>query len=244
MKRRLALFLAVAMVACAFVACSREEDAPAFRLADIFTITLNPLQVIATLIIAFFIGVFIFYIYKKTFGGVMYSRNFNLSLIMLTMVASLMLTLIGSSLAISMGMVGALSIIRFRTAVKDPIDTVFMFWAVGEGIAVGTHLYDVAIIAALVIGLVMVLITVFKGKRSMPYLLIIRYNEAATQQIRQIVKQLPESRLKSKAATRDSIELTLELRLKENEMGFVEKLLRIDGVYDATLISHQGDIVS
>ena len=215
-----------------------------FSLSDIFSITLNPLQVIASLAIALIVGLFIFFIYKKTFGGVMYSRNFNLSLIMLTMVTSLMLTLISNSLAVSMGMVGALSIIRFRTAVKDPIDTVFMFWAVGEGIAVGTRLFDVAIIAAICIGVIMVLLTVFKGKVTMPYLLIIHYHEGASQQVRQMVRQLPNARMKSKTAQRDGIELTMELRLKESETGFVEKFLRVDGVYDATLISHQGDIVS
>lgn len=215
-----------------------------FSLSDIFSITLNPLQVIASLVIALLVGLFIFFIYKKTFGGVMYSRNFNLSLIMLTMVTSLMLMLINNSLALSMGMVGALSIIRFRTAVKDPIDTVFMFWAVGEGIAVGTKYYDIAVIAALVIGVIMVALTVFKGKVSMPYLLILHYHEGAGQQVRQMVRQLPNARLKSKTAQRDGIELTMELRLKENETGFVEKFLRVEGVYDATLISHQGDIIS
>ena len=215
-----------------------------FSLSDIFSITLNPLQVIASLVIALLVGLFIFFIYKKTFGGVMYSRNFNLSLIMLTMVTSLMLMLINNSLALSMGMVGALSIIRFRTAVKDPIDTVFMFWAVGEGIAVGTKYYDIAVIAALVIGVIMVALTVFKGKVSMPYLLILHYHEGAGQQVRQMVKQLPNARMKSKTAQRDGIELTMELHLKENETGFVEKFLRVEGVYDATLISHQGDIIS
>jgi len=213
-----------------------------FSLSDIFSITLNPLQVITSLLIALLVGLFIFFIYKKTFGGVMYSRNFNLSLIMLTMVTSLML--ISNSLAVSMGMVGALSIIRFRTAVKDPIDTVFMFWAVGEGIAVGTKYYDIAVIAALTIGVIMVVLTVFKGKASMPYLLILHYHEGAGQQVRQMVKQLPNARMKSKTAQRDGIELTMELRLRENETGFVEKFLRVDGVYDATLISHQGDIIS
>ncbi|MGN0799483.1 MAG: DUF4956 domain-containing protein [Christensenellales bacterium] len=215
-----------------------------FSFSDIFSITLSPLQVILTLVIALLVGLFVFFIYKKTFGGVMYSRNFNLSLIMLTLVTSLMLMLINNNLALSMGMVGALSIIRFRTAVKDPIDTVFMFWAVGEGIAIGTRFYDIAVIAALVIGVIMVVLTVFKGKASMPYLLIIHYHEGASQQVRQMVKQLPNARLKSKTAQRDGIELTMELRLKENETGFLEKFLRVDGVYDATLISHQGDIVS
>ncbi len=214
------------------------------QLSDFISITLNPLQVILTLAIALVVGLFVFFIYKKTFGGVMYSRTFNISLVMLTMVTSLMLMLINNSLVLSMGMVGALSIIRFRTAVKDPIDTVFMFWAVGEGIAVGTKYYDVALIAVLCIGVIMVLLNAFHGKGSMPYLLIIHYDEAATPQIKAMVKQLPGARLKSKTAQRDGIELTMELRLHENETGFVEKFLRVDGVYDATLIAHQGDIVS
>ena len=215
-----------------------------FQLSDLFSGTLNPLRVVLTLLIAFGVGGFLYLIYKKSFAGVVYSRSFNISLILLTMVSSLVLMLISSNLTLSLGMVGALSIVRFRTAIKDPIDTVFMFWAVGEGIAIGTRFYDIAVIAALVIGVIMVVLTVFKGKASMPYLLIIHYHEGASQQVRQMVKQLPNARLKSKTAQRDGIELTMELRLKENETGFVEKFLRVDGVYDATLISHQGDIVS
>lgn len=215
-----------------------------FTFSDIFTTTMNPLQVVATLVIALVLGLFLFFIYKKTFGGVMYSRNFNVGLIMLTMVSSLMLMLINNSLALSLGMVGALSIIRFRTAIKDPIDTVFMFWAVGEGIAVGTKFYDVAVIAAVVIGVVMILLSAFRGKGTQPYLLIVHYDEAASGQIKQMVKQLPGGRLKSKTVQRDGIELTMEVRLHENETSFVEKFLRVEGVYDAALISHQGDIVS
>lgn len=215
-----------------------------FSFSDIFTVTLSPLQVIATLVIALVIGLFVFFIYKKTFGGVMYSRNFNVSLIMLTMVSALMLMLINNSLALSLGMVGALSIIRFRTAVKDPIDTVFMFWAVGEGIAVGTKFFDIAVIAAVIIGVVMILLSTFRGKGTQPYLLILHYDEAASGQIKQMVKQLPGGRLKSKTVQRDGIELTMEIRLRESETAFVEKFLRVEGVYDAALISHQGDIVS
>ncbi len=217
---------------------------PDFSFADIFKTTLSPLQVIATLVIALVIGLFMFFIYRKTFGGVMYSRNFNVSLIMLTMVSALMLMLINNSLALSLGMVGALSIIRFRTAVKDPMDTVFMFWAVGEGIAVGTKFFDIAVIAAVVIGVVMILLSVFRGRGAQPYLLIVHYDEGASGQIKQMVKQLPGGKLKSKTVQRDGIELTMEVRLRDNETAFVEKFLRVDGVFDATLISHQGDIVS
>ena len=123
-----------------------------FTFADIFSLSMSPLQVIVTLLMALIVGGFICFVYKKTFGGVMYSRNFNLSLIVLTMVTALMLMLINNSLALSLGMVGALSIIRFRTAIKDPMDTVFMFWSVGEGIAIGTKFYDIAIISAIIIG--------------------------------------------------------------------------------------------
>ncbi len=215
-----------------------------FQLSDLFAVTLNPMRVIITLLVALAIGLFVCFVYKKTFGGVMYSRNFNQSLILLTMVTSLMLMLINNNLALSMGMVGALSIIRFRTAIKDPMDTVFMFWAVGEGIAIGTGFIDIAAIAVVVIGLVLAGMCVFKGKNSQPFLLILHYDDSATPQIKQMVKQLPNARLKSKTVQRDGIEMTLEIRLKENETGFVEKFLRVDGVYDAALISHQGDIVS
>ena len=215
-----------------------------FSFADIFTLSMSPLRVLITLLLALAVGGFICFIYKRTFGGVMYSRNFNLSLIVLTMVTSLMLMPINNSLALSMGMVGALSIIRFRTAIKDPMDTVFMFWSVGEGIALGTKFYDIAVISAIVIGVVLAAMGAFKFKGTRPYILIIHYDEAASAQIKQMIKQLPSPRLKSKTVQRDGIELTMELRLKDNETGFVEKFLRVDGVYDAALISHQGDIVS
>lgn len=215
-----------------------------FSFADIFTLSMSPLRVLITLLLALAVGGFICFIYKRTFGGVMYSRNFNLSLIVLTMVTSLMLMLINNSLALSMGMVGALSIIRFRTAIKDPMDTVFMFWSVGEGIALGTKFYDIAVISAIAIGVVLAAMGAFKFKGTRPYILIIHYDEAASAQIKQMIKQLHSPRLKSKTVQRDGIELTMELRLKDNETGFVEKFLRVDGVYDAALISHQGDIVS
>ena len=212
--------------------------------STLFSSTLNPLQTLLTLAVALLVGLFLFFIYKRTFGGVMYSRNFNVSLVMLTLVTSLMLMLINSNLTLSLGMVGALSIIRFRTAVKDPMDTVFMFWAVGEGIAIGTKFYDVAVIAALCIGAILIVMSGFKTRGSEPYLLVVHYNDGASAQIKALMKQLPNPRMKSKTVQREGIELTLELRLRESETGFVEKLVRVDGVYDAALISHRGDIVS
>ena len=215
-----------------------------FQLSDLFSGTLNPLRVVLTLLIAFGVGGFLYLIYKKSFAGVVYSRSFNISLILLTMVSSLVLMLISSNLTLSLGMVGALSIVRFRTAIKDPIDTVFMFWAVGEGLALGAGFVDVGLIGALVIGVIMVLVPGAKSNGTAPYLLILHYDERASQQIKALVKQLPKARVKSKTVQRDGMELTVELRIHESETDFVDKFLRVPGVFDATLVAHQGDLIS
>ena len=213
-------------------------------LSDLFTINFNPLRVVISLALALVIGLYIFFIYKKSFSGVMYSRNFNVSLILVTLVTTLVLMLISTNITLTLGMVGALSIVRYRTAIKDPIDTAFMFWAVGEGLALGVGFFDAAIIGGVVIGIFVLLLSAFKVRSAMPYLLVLHYSEAANGPIKQMIKQLPGARIRSKTAQRDGIELTLELRLRDNETGFVEKFLRVEGVYDASLISYQGDLVS
>ena len=163
--------------------------------SDLFTITMNPVQVILTLIVGLLMGLYVWFIYKKTFSGVMYSRTYGMTLVMMTVVTALMLMLINNSLTLSLGMVGALSIVRYRTAIKDPLDTAFIFWAVGEGIAVGTKFYDVAVIAGIMIGIFVLLISGSRGKGgAQSYLLIIHYSEAAADAIRKMTKQLPGPR--------------------------------------------------
>lgn len=211
---------------------------------SLFSNGIEPLQIVITLLLALAMGLFVYFIYKKTFAGVMYSRSFNLSLVMLTMVTSMVIMLISSNLTLSLGMVGALSIVRFRTAVKDPIDTVFMFWAIGVGIALGAKFYEVAVIASVVIGLVMVGMTVFKMRGAAPFLLILHYNEAASGHIKALIKQIPKSKVKSRVVRPGGIELILEVRVRAEEAGFVDKFLRVDGVYDASLISYEGDVIS
>ncbi len=202
------------------------------------------LDMAIALALAFAVGVFIFFVYKKTYKGVMYSSTFGVTLIALTMIATLVILAVTSNVVLSLGMVGALSIVRFRTAIKDPIDTAFIFWAVGEGLALGVGFFDAAIIGGVVIGIFVLLLSAFKVRSAMPYLLVLHYSEAANGPIKQMIKQLPGARIRSKTAQRDGIELTLELRLRDNETGFVEKFLRVEGVYDASLISYQGDLVS
>ncbi len=221
-----------------------DPVAELFNIQTMFASSLPPVQILVTMLVAFALGVFIFFIYKKTFSGVLYSRTFNLSLIMLTMVSSLVIMLISINTTLSLGMVGALSIIRFRTAVKDPMDTTFMFWAVGEGIALGAQFVDIAIIGAVIIGVIMVVLTVFKVRGSLPYLLILHFHEAANGPVKNLVKQLPRVRVRSRTVQRDGVELTLEVRLRDEETAVVDKFMRIEGVYDATLIAHQGDFVS
>ena len=215
-----------------------------FNIGDLFQGTLNPFRVVISLVVSLLLGLWIYFVYKKTFAGVVYSRSFNLSLVMLTMVSALVLMMISSNMALSLGMVGALSIVRFRTAIKDPIDTVFMFWAVGEGLAVGAGFLDVGLIGGVVIGLLLFVVTGIKGSQASPFLLILHYDEHASQQIKGMVKQLPRARIKSKTVQRDGIELTVELRIRESDVDFVDKFLRARGVYDATLVAHQGDLLS
>lgn len=212
--------------------------------SELFQNSLNPWRVVFSLVAALIIGLIIYFIYKKTFAGVVYSRSFNLSLIMLTLVSTLVLMMISSNMALSLGMVGALSIVRFRTAVKDPLDTVFLFWAIGEGLAVGAGFLAVGLIGVLVIGLLMLIVTGLKGKSAAPYLLILHYDEHASQQIKSMIKQLPKAHVKSKTVQRDGIELTIEVRVRESDVDFVDKFLRVQGVYDATLVAHQGDLLS
>jgi len=206
--------------------------------------SMSILDVILAMAISFGLGLFIFFIYKRTFNGVLYSKTFNQSLIVLTMVTALIMRCITNNMVLSLGMVGALSIVRFRTAVKDVIDTVYMFWAIAVGITIGagTNFYLFTIVGSGIIGLVLYLLYMFGGKGSYAYLLIVRHAFDATNEVAYAVNRLPKpARMKSKAVTPNGVELTIELRLSGDNNYIVNDLMAIDGVYDATLISYQGD---
>ena len=212
---------------------------------EVFNFSTNQvLPLLVTVVLAFVIGLFVYLIYRLTFSGVIYSKTFNMSLVMLTMVTTMVILIMSNNVKLSLGMVGALSIVRFRTAIKDPIDTVFMFWAIAEGIVLGAGFYLAAIVGAILIGVFMLLLASSKKKASLPYLLILHYEERASKQIKSMVAQIPYARVKSKTVQREGIELAVELRIRSSETGFVDKFLRVDGVYDATLIAHQGDMIS
>ncbi|MGA1791851.1 MAG: DUF4956 domain-containing protein [bacterium] len=198
-------------------------------------------RVILTLMIAFVVGLFIFYIYRKTFKGVLYTRNFNVGLVMTALVTALIIMPISSNVILSLGMVGALSIVRFRTAIKDPIDIVFMFWAIAVGLACGAGFYMVAIVGSPMIGLFVFLLSRAHFGSADPYLLVIHHNNGTEAELQKV---LPAHRLQSRTVNTNGVELMIEVRIQANDATLVDRLLKIEGVKHAALISYNGDYVS
>ncbi len=207
-----------------------------------FVNALNSSDIIINLLFTFVIGMFIFFMYKKTFQGVLYTQAFNVSLVMLSLVTTLIIMTIYSNLVLSLGMVGALSIVRFRTAIKDSIDLVFMFWAISVGIANGAGYFKISIIGSLFIAVILMILTKYKEKSS-PYLLIMNYSEDSEVILNDHLKKLKTYKLKSKTITKDSTELTIEIRT-DKEHKIVSEISKIDGVRDCILIAYNGDYVS
>ena len=203
-------------------------------------------RIAITLVLALALGLFIYFIYRKTFRGVIFVKSFGISLIMLCMVTSVVIVTISSNLMLSLGMVGALSIVRFRTAVKDPLDTVYMFWAIAEGIMLGagTNFYILALVAGLCIGLIMIVLSIFKFKKDMPYILVLRFEDGAKQEVQNLLRRIPRCKLKSKTVSQGVYELTFEISLRDSETGAIDRFLDIPGVYDASLISYNGDAIA
>jgi len=205
---------------------------------------LNVLEVVITLGLAFVAGVIIYLIYRITFNGVVFSKAFGTSLVMLSMVTSMIILPITTNLMLSLGMVGALSIVRFRTAVKEPTDTIYMFWAIAVGITLGARLYIVAGLGVLIIGVLLIVWNLVRTKKNMPYILVLRFDEACKKEVQAVLRKLPQGRLKSKIVSQGTMELTIEMNIRQGEIGAIDAFGAIDGVHDASLISYKGDVVS
>lgn len=205
----------------------------------------SPVDAAIALALSFVLGLYIFLIYKKTFSGVMYSSGFGVSLIAMAMITTLIILAISSNIVLSLGMVGALSIVRFRTAVKDPMDISYLFWAISVGIVVGAGMIPLAMFGSLFIG-VMLLIFANKKSSSNPYLLIVNCeNEAAEKSVLEFVnKSVKKHVLKSKTISSSGIELAIELRLKEMSTEFINQISADSRVYNATLVSYNGEYLS
>jgi len=205
----------------------------------------SPLDMVIALALSFVLGLFIFYVYKKTFNGVMYSASFGVSLLAMTLITTLIILAITSNVVLSLGMVGALSIVRFRSAIKEPLDIAFLFWAISAGIVTGAGLIPLAVFGSLFIGIIMVL---FVNKKSTdnPYILVVnciddKCEESVTKAITESVKKYM---VKSKTVSKSGIELTIEVRLKDMTTQFVNQLSDIEGVSNTVLVSYNGDYMS
>lgn len=199
----------------------------------------TPLNVAMVLLAGLMVGIIISMVYKKTYRGVLYSPSFSLTLIMLTIVTAPVVMAIGSNVALSMGMVGALSIVRFRTAVKDPLDTAYMFWAITMGILLGAGQYLIALVVVLGISIILLVLSYVKFNNPNSYLLVLHFDEFAQQDIEgELRRSVRFYRMRSKTVTRSGAEMTIEVRM-DHRSDLVGHMLDIDGVHDATLVACQ-----
>ncbi len=199
------------------------------------------LDMAIALALAFAVGVFIFFVYKKTYKGVMYSSTFGVTLIALTMIATLVILAVTSNVVLSLGMVGALSIVRFRSAIKDPLDIAFLFWAIGAGIVLAAGLIPLGVIGSLLIGAVLLLFVNHKSN-DQPYVAVIGLSAQAEDTVLEtLAKGTKKQVVKTKSISPEGIELTVEVRLQENSTAFMNSLAAIPGVSRATLVSYNGD---
>ncbi len=194
------------------------------------------------LLLAFALGLFIFFIYKKTYAGVMYSSSFGVTLIALTMITTLVILAVTSNVVLSLGMVGALSIVRFRTAIKEPMDIAFLFWAIAAGIVLAAGLIPLAVFGSVFIGVILLIFANHKDM-SNPYIVVVRCDGhdsevKATDYLKAHTKRCT---IKSKSAKKGDVELNLEIRLKDDNTDFVNELSDINGVYSAVLVTYNGD---
>lgn len=206
------------------------------------TAQLSVADMAVSILLAFAIGLFIFYIYKKSYRGVMYSANFGTSLIAVALVTTFVMLAVTSNVVLSLGMVGALSIVRFRTAVKDPMDIAFLFWSLAAGIVLASGLVHLAVLGSLFIGIVML---VFSDRRDeeRPYILVVHCaDETAERAARDFAaSRVKALSLKSKSVSPGRVELNYEVRLSDGAADFVNALAALPGVENAVLVSYNGD---
>ena len=199
-------------------------------------------DMVLALLLAFGLGVFIFFIYKKTYAGVMYSSSFGVTLVALTMITTLVILAVTSNVVLSLGMVGALSIVRFRTAIKEPLDIAFLFWSIAAGIVLAAGMIPLAVFGSVLIGLIILLFANHKDT-SNPYIVVLdcQGHESEEKAVAYLKEKTSKCTVKSKTARKGSVELNLEIRLKDDNTDFINELSVLEGVNSAVLVSYNGD---
>ena len=203
---------------------------------------ISPLDMVLALVLAFGVGLFIFLIYKKTYSGVMYSSSFGVTLVALTMITTLVILAVTSNVVLSLGMVGALSIVRFRTAIKEPLDIAFLFWAIAAGIVLAAGMIPLAVFGSVLIGIILLR---FANRKDMsnPYIVVLSCegHDSEKQALAFLKDTTKKCTVKSKTARKGEVELNLEVRLKNDDTDFVNALSELPGVHSAVLVSYNGD---
>ncbi len=200
------------------------------------------LDMVLSLVLAFGLGLFIFLVYKKTFSGVMYSSSFGVTLVALTMITTVVILAVTSNVVLSLGMVGALSIVRFRTAIKEPLDIAFLFWSIAVGIVLAAGMIPLAVIGSVVIGVIL-LVFVNKKTHVNPYIVVLTCadHDSEVKAKEFLDKQVQRCVVKSKTAQKGAIELNLEVRMADDNTDFLNILSEMSGVSSAVLVSYNGD---
>ena len=212
---------------------------------DLSNMSITPsstLTILVSLLLAFAVGAFIYFVYRANYRGVLFSSNFGLTLVLMTLITTPVVMCIRDSIQLSMGMVGALSIVRFRTAVKDPLDTAYMFWSLTMGILLGAGQFVLAILASVGIAALIFLISRVTLKSADCFLLVVRCAAGADAAVLDILKAIRNVKLKSKTASRSGVEMTFEIRTDKQDQ-LLSRLLKQEGVDDATLVSYQSETV-
>ncbi len=200
------------------------------------------LDMVLSVFLSLCIGLFIFMIYKKTFQGVMYSSSFGVTLVALTMISNFVILAVTSNVVLSLGMVGALSIVRFRTAIKEPLDIAFLFWAIAAGIVLAAGMIPLAVFGSVLIGLVLLIFANRKAHLN-PYIVVVQCDnhqveDNAVSYLREVTNRCI---VKSKTAMKERIELNVEVRMKDGNTDFINTLADMEGVRSAVLVSYNGD---
>lgn len=202
-------------------------------------------DMVLSMALAFCIGLFIFFVYKKTYQGVMFSTSFGVTLVALTMITNLVILAVTSNVVLSLGMVGALSIVRFRTAIKEPLDIAFLFWAIAAGIVLAAGMIPLAVFGSVIIGVVLILF-VNRKTHAQPYIVVMTVEDKAAEDkaVAFLKENVNKCVTKSKTARAGSVELNMEVRLKDDNTDFVNGLTSLNGVKSAVLVSYNGDYMS
>lgn len=204
--------------------------------------SVSPFDMVLAMVLAFAIGLFIFLIYKKTYSGVMYSSSFGVTLVALTMITTFVILAVTSNVVLSLGMVGALSIVRFRTAIKEPLDIAFLFWAIAAGIVLAAGLVPFAVFGSVIIGII---ILIFANRKETvdPYIVVIKCDGAESEKkaFEYLSGRTKKCVIKSKTARKGAVEINAEIRLNDDNTDFINELSDMQGVDSAVLVSYNGD---